>query len=844
MSTSQKPKQPTSRWGFLSQAVASVESGLDRILAEEEDAAKRSQVKQVKPQENASVSRGSSDAKRTDSSSKTNDRLQSRLAQAMAKKAASRASTPVPESEPVSRAETPITSESVDHDKQRLDDGSGTDADGTESLRPSESADIASATATPTVDAIPPATNSLPVTEKEDKESETQPENSKLSSESQKRSVEHSRASVENTRMSTDLSLQQALPDAPSDPDATLLNAQIQHEKSLGNLQDEISGYLERIDALQRNIQILTKETIQNARQTKSDSESEPIEKQLAEKDEKIALLIEEGTKLTKGELQYRNTIKKLRAQATTLSKDQEAVRQRAEKAEEQTSAMQAKITSAEAEIKRRNDQISSLSKSSADLEVITKERSALTATLADVRAQLSKANKRAEDAESRAQSDKLEIERRKNTELQDDLSSAKVERELSEDKFKREIENLRQSLIREKEQARLMETEMLAEQATLESKLESFRVRAEEASTGDIGDSRAKLLRQIETLQNQYSAASQNWQGIESNMLGRITVVEKERDEVVSREADLKRKLRDALNKARSSSKELEETQQSLHALQDQEADNEAELQRMTKKTEQLESETTRLRKELEEQKQRNEKDMARRLEEERAKWIASMSHRVESPVASVRRGGGGSFMDSLISPVERSTNRRPSTNHFHDHSISRINSSVSVRANGAIPETPSISVQDDQDDFFANIPVTPASGTHADSAGRHGVNDVISASTAGAGPSVQLVERMSANVRRLESEKAASKDEIARLSSQRDEARQEVVNLMREVEVKRTTSERLSTLEKAHTALSAKHQATLELLGEKSEQVEELKADILDVKQMYRQLADTMGK
>lgn len=844
MATPQKPKQPTSRWGFLSQAVASVESGLDRILAEEEEAARRSQPKQVKPQENGSVSKVSSDAKRSDSSNRANDRLQSRLAQAMAKKTASRATTPVPGSDPVSRADTPVVGENADQNKQRLDDDASTDPNGTESRLSAEAAEIVPAVAIPTLDVTAPTVSSPPVNENEAKESEITQEGGDLSLDQLKKSIEDSRTSTEGRSLSREVDSQPESLNMSSDPDATLLNVQVEHEKSLSVLQEEIGGYLERIDALQRNIQILTKETIQSTQEIKSDPESQPVEKQLAEKDEKIALLIEEGTKLTKSELQYRNMIKKLRLQAATLTKDQDAVRQRAQKAEQLTSAMQAKIYNTEAEIRRKNDQISILSKSSADLEVTTKEKNALTASLTDLRAQLSKANKRAEEAERKAQSDKLEIEQRKNAELQDDLTSAKLERELAEDKYKREIEDLRQSLVREKDQARQMETEMLAEQATLESKLESFRVRAEEATTGDMGDSRAKLLRQIETLQNQYSAASQNWQGIESNLLGRITVVEKERDEVVARETDLKRKLRDALNKARNSSKELEETQQSLHALRDQETDNEVELQRTTKKAEQLESENIRLRKELEEQRIRAEKDTTRRLEEERAKWNASISGRIESPVASVRRGGGGSFMDSLISPIERPNSRRPSTQHLQDNSISRINSSMSFRGNGAIPETPSISVQDDQDDFFANVPATPASGTHADSTGRHGMNDVISASTAGAGPSVQLVERMSANVRRLESEKAASKDEIARLSSQRDEARQEVVNLMREVEAKRTADGRLSALEKEHTALSAKYQATLELLGEKSEQVEELRADILDVKQMYRQLADTMGK
>jgi predicted RNase H-like nuclease (RuvC/YqgF family) len=122
--------------------------------------------------------------------------------------------------------------------------------------------------------------------------------------------------------------------------------------------------------------------------------------------------------------------------------------------------------------------------------------------------------------------------------------------------------------------------------------------------------------------------------------------------------------------------------------------------------------------------------------------------------------------------------------------------------------------------------------------------VNDIISTSTVGTGPSVQLVERMSATVRRLETEKAASKDELGRLTAQRDEARQEVVRLMREVENNRANDEKVKVLEEEQRAINERYQTTLELLGEKSELVEELKADVADVKQMYRDLVDSTMK
>jgi hypothetical protein len=118
--------------------------------------------------------------------------------------------------------------------------------------------------------------------------------------------------------------------------------------------------------------------------------------------------------------------------------------------------------------------------------------------------------------------------------------------------------------------------------------------------------------------------------------------------------------------------------------------------------------------------------------------------------------------------------------------------------------------------------------------------MQDVISVSTVGAGPSVQLVERMSAAVRRLESEKVSTKEEVRRLSAQRDEARAQIVTLLQEVESKRNLDSRIRELEEENNKINARYQTTLEMLGEKSELVEELKADVQDVKDMYRELVE----
>lgn len=101
-----------------------------------------------------------------------------------------------------------------------------------------------------------------------------------------------------------------------------------------------------------------------------------------------------------------------------------------------------------------------------------------------------------------------------------------------------------------------------------------------------------------------------------------------------------------------------------------------------------------------------------------------------------------------------------------------------------------------------------------------------------------------MSAAVRRLESEKADLRDEVARLVTQRDESREQVVDLMKEVEQKRGMEGRVSELEKEVKSVGERYETTLEMLGERSERVEELTQDVGDLKAMYRDLVEKTMK
>lgn len=278
---------------------------------------------------------------------------------------------------------------------------------------------------------------------------------------------------------------------------------------------------------------------------------------------------------------------------------------------------------------------------------------------------------------------------------------------------------------------------------------------------------------------------------------------------------------------------------------------------------------------KDLVEQKKISDATWAQKLEDERAKWKEQQLNvlpspnslyrlRTESPGSYSRRPTMNLDATASLSDYRSNASRRssmvpptpsidavgiPPPRHNSYPALSQITLSPSsqtptnnlnmMSSPTTIVETPSITFE--PDDFF---PATPSASGATQTHRSRGINDIISESTAGAGPSVQLVERMSATVRRLESERAASKDELARVAGQRDEARQQVVDLMREVEEKRSSDARVQELEKRFEELDQRYQTTLEMLGEKSEQVEELQADIADLKKIYRELVDSTMK
>ncbi|KAK5690839.1 hypothetical protein LTR97_012000 [Elasticomyces elasticus] len=877
-------KQPVKKggWGsLLSGAVANLESRLDTILAEDTEASARQRAGEAgptgsvrrdasrqrtnsgnlaPPRPRSSTPSGSRDGSRT----RVNDRLAERLAKATAAKK---------ESALPSRVSSPAN----------VEGGSGR-----ASGEVTRSADVARSV--PAIDETKPEA----ITEEKDEVNGVQEQEStlltsglpmnpaKVSTDSPRPSVELATEATTSTRVSSEQPNGHSL----STRDAAELEAEMaqmreDYAAAEKQRQEEMHTYLEKIDALQAKLKYLANETVAAAKAANAETTGD--EAKLAEKDERIALLMEEGEKLSKTELRHMQTIKKLRGTAGEKDKAASELSKRLERAEKAEVELKQKLRRAEVAEREANEKARQIVTIEKEVEKLRVDRENASELIRNLTSQLKVANENVKKAEKEAGSKASEADRDRIAALENELEDARIEKTLAEDRAATEIKKARDESERQRSRFGVREMELKDEMATLESRVEAMRSRVEEASSDGSGgsESNVMLLRQVETLQSQYGMAKANWETIESTLTARLSVLEGERDEAVKREADMRKRAREATVAKRRVEEEFEGQREEVESLRNQMVRLSEECEGARKALEGKVRELGDLRDSLERDRKLWEAETAQRVEEARShaqqqRGQPLTSSRNDSPATSGRKASAVDLV-GLHMPTTR--HARPSNNHrvtSHDlaalhtqhadrpgsrrssamptpasttarfpasaqaHPVDRSSASISpalsrqesslslvTSPTGGMPPTPSIEIDHPNFDSGSNSP-------------ERTINDLMSTSTAAAGPSVQLVERLSTAVRRLESEKATHKEELLRLSSQRDESRDEMVRLMRELEGVKSQEGKVETLQTEQGELKRRYEALLEMLGEKEEEVESLKGDVGELKAMYRALVE----
>ena len=313
--------------------------------------------------------------------------------------------------------------------------------------------------------------------------------------------------------------------------------------------QDELHRYIEQVDALQSKLQYLSKEASEAARKAVADAAPGTAERKLAEKDGKIAALMEEGRSMAANEQKLRTVIKKLRAQVAENEKTITELKASQEKTQRDLASVRARTSRLEELEKEQVESQKLLSRARSDLESLLSDLDIRDATVKSLKAELQKAHDENASAASKQAVDALAAEQKKSKELEETIASLQVEKNLAVERAKKNIAETNEKADQAAERARLAELELKSEMQATEAKLEAMRALAEETSSGAVGDSQAKLLRQMETLQTQHAIASENWQGIEATLLARVANLEKERDEALKRESEMRKKARETVS-------------------------------------------------------------------------------------------------------------------------------------------------------------------------------------------------------------------------------------------------------------------------------------------------------
>ncbi|KAL0936657.1 M protein repeat protein [Colletotrichum truncatum] len=854
----------SSRWGsFLQQAVAGVEARLDNILAEGENGHNQ-QTSQIPPRPITPAKEPTQQIgpARSSTSSRTNDRLQERLAKAMASKTAHSSDNSIVTSD--SHIRLSVDGGHPDAATPRNDDAS------TENT----TSDVLSAPAavTDTVTETNTSNNSQTKITSARQSQDSQRRMSTITilhetaNDPQKPSpIRSSSKAPDPSPISASINGVAVEPnDGCSQCDAlrTQIEAlEVRSQQAAKDQQQEIHRHVEQFEALQVKVQYLARDATDAARKSAAAAPAGSLERKLAEKDEKIVLLMEEGRNLAATEQKHRSIIRKLRSQIAGDEKALDDLRARYERAMADLEPLHARATRVE-ELEQRNQELQFRFNGMQDeLNALQAEAAADKFTIANLREELRKATDQANSAVIKANEETLAAQKLRVRELEETVASLQVEKSLVAERAKANIAEAEEKASRAAERTRVMEIEMKAEIQAMEGKLEAMRALAEEASSGAIGDSQAKLLRQVETLQTQHAIASENWQGIEASLLARLGNLERERDDALRRESDMRKKARETATRCKRQDEELQELTSKFPNYQRDIEAYKSRIEALQKQAESAETALIHTKAELEKQQmawkaEKTESDRRPWLDDHLAGSISRIQSRPDSPLLSIPTRTMSNdllLLQSASGKGRQISNPTSGVDAFQEGSSPgrRLSSQTPVRPSvllgtSSLPGATTLTSFDlppdslptptshvvEKDDLFDGVETT--------SSPRQIMQDMVSVSTVAAGPSVQLVERMSAAIRRLEAEKVTSREELARISGQRDEARAELVALMKDLESGKTASKRVTELEAQVEDINSRYQTTLELLGEKSELVEELRADVQDVKAMYRDLVE----
>ncbi|XP_030491769.2 golgin candidate 5 [Cannabis sativa] len=543
--------------------------------------------------------------------------------------------------------------------------------------------------------------------------------------------------------------------------------------------------YHQRVAALERKVYALTKErdTLRREQNRKSDAAA-----LLKEKDEIITQVMAEGEELSKKQAAQEGQIRKLRAQIRELEEEKKVFITKLQVEENKVESIKRDKTATEKLLQ----------------ETIERHQSELTLQ----KEYYTNALNAAKEAEALA-------EARANNEARSELESRLREAEERESMLVQALDELRQTLSRNEQQAVFREDMLRRDIEDLQKRYQESERRCEELIT-QVPDSTRPLLRQIEAMQDTNARRAEAWAAVERSLNSRLQEAEGKAAAAEERERSVNERLSQTLSRinvleAQISCLRAEQTQlsKSLEKERQRAAENRQEYLVAKEEADTQEGRVTQLEEQIRELKRKHKQELQEALmhrellqqeieKEKAARLDMERTARVHSAAAS-----------------DQTPTRQNSA--FENGNLSRKLSNASSL--GSMEESYYLQASLDSSDNLSE----------RRSAGEPAMNPYYMKSmTPGAFESA---------LRQKEGELASYMSRLATMESIRDSLAEELVQMTEQCEKLRAEAATVPGIKAELESLRRRHSAALELMGERDEELEELRADIIDLKEMYRE-------
>ncbi|MED6140099.1 hypothetical protein PIB30_089928 [Stylosanthes scabra] len=555
------------------------------------------------------------------------------------------------------------------------------------------------------------------------------------------------------------------------------------NEAEIETLREE---YHQKVAILERRVYALTKErdTLRREQSKKSDAAA-----LLKEKDEIINQVMAEGEELSKKQAAQEATIRKLRAQIRELEEEKKGLTTKLQLEENKVESIKKDKTATEKLLQ----------------ETIEKHQTELAAQ----KEYYSDALAAAKEAEALA-------EERANSEARTELEARIREAEERESMLVQALEELRQTLSRKEQQAVFKEDMLRRDIEDLQKRYQASERRCEELIT-QVPESTRPLLRQIEAMQETNARKAEAWAAVERSLNSRLQEAEAKAATAEERERSVNERLSQTLSRinvleAQISCLRAEQTQLSrtLEKERQRAAESRQEYLAAKEEAETQEGRVRQLEEQIRDIRQKHKQELQESLVHRELLQQEIEKERVaRSELERTARAHSAAVSDQ--NPPTKLTTA------FENGNLSGKLSSASSL--GSLEESHFLQASLDSSDGFSDRI-------------NHGELSVSPYYMKSMTPS-----SFEAALRQKEGELASYMSRLASLESIRDSLAEELVKMTEQCEKLRGEAAVLPGLRSELEALRRRHSAALELMGERDEELEELRADIVDLKEMYRE-------